>query len=96
MKMFLTRLGFGSKVVVTGDITQIDLPSGKTSGLVKVMDILQDIEGISFITLTQQDVVRHRLVQRIIQAYESYEENNKTRTVGENHRTQRENKKFQK
>lgn len=73
MKMFLTRLGFGSRVVVTGDITQIDLPPGKQSGLIKVMDILQGIEGIRFLTLTNQDVVRHRIVQDVVKAYELYE-----------------------
>lgn len=73
MKMFLTRLGFGSKAVITGDITQIDLPGGKISGLVKVTQILRDIDGISFINFTQRDVVRHKLVQKIINAYEAYE-----------------------
>lgn len=74
MKMFLTRLGFGSRAVVTGDITQIDLPPGKQSGLIKVMDILQGIEGVKFLTLTNQDVVRHRIVQDVVKAYEKYEE----------------------
>ncbi len=73
MKMFLTRLGFGSKAVVTGDITQIDLPRGKSSGLVRVTKILNKVEGIAFSYLTGRDVVRHPLVQRIIKAYESYE-----------------------
>lgn len=90
MKMFLTRLGFGSKAVVTGDITQIDLPGGRTSGLVKVMDILQGIEGISFIRFSKQDVVRHRLVQQIIHAYESYENRKKRDTLGEKKRDQRD------
>ncbi|WP_374058607.1 PhoH family protein [Alkalibacter rhizosphaerae] len=92
MKMFLTRLGFGSKAVVTGDITQIDLPGGKSSGLIKVMDILHDVDGISFVKLTQRDVVRHRLVQQIIQAYEEYENRKKTDTVGEKNRDKREGK----
>ncbi len=74
MKMFLTRLGFGSKAVVTGDVTQVDLPSGKSSGLKVIQKVLQDIEGIRFITLSRQDVVRHELVQKIVQAYESYEQ----------------------
>jgi phosphate starvation-inducible PhoH-like protein len=74
MKMFLTRLGFSSKAVITGDITQIDLPSGKVSGLVQAQAILQDIEGICFITFSKKDVVRHRLVQDIIKAYEDLEE----------------------
>jgi phosphate starvation-inducible PhoH-like protein len=70
MKMFLTRLGFGSKAVITGDITQIDLPSGKSSGLIEARDILSGVEGIRFVTFTERDVVRHRLVQAIISAYE--------------------------
>ncbi|NTW71864.1 MAG: PhoH family protein [Eubacteriaceae bacterium] len=74
MKMFLTRLGFGSKAIITGDVTQIDLPTGKDSGLIRVTKILKDIEGIEFIYLTQRDVVRHKLVQRIIRAYEAYED----------------------
>ncbi|MBO2531439.1 MAG: PhoH family protein [Thermoactinomycetaceae bacterium] len=69
MKMFLTRLGFGSKMVVTGDVTQVDLPKGKKSGLVEAERILRDIDGIRFIHLTQEDVVRHSLVQKIIDAY---------------------------
>ncbi len=71
MKMFLTRLGFDSKAVVTGDITQIDLPSDKTSGLVEAIDILRDVEGIGFIEFTEKDVVRHPLVQSIIRAYDT-------------------------
>ena len=70
MKMFLTRLGYSSKAVITGDITQIDLPDGMKSGLVEAKDILRDIEGISFILFSDQDVVRHPLVQEIIKAYE--------------------------
>ena len=72
MKMFLTRLGFGSKAVVTGDITQIDLPQGRASGLVEAMKIVSNIEGISFVQFDDRDVVRHKLVQRIVQAYESF------------------------
>jgi phosphate starvation-inducible PhoH-like protein len=71
MKMFLTRLGYGSKAVITGDITQIDLPSGKVSGLVEARDILAGVEGIHFSGFTEIDVVRHPLVQDIIRAYES-------------------------
>ena len=71
MKMFLTRLGFDSKTVITGDITQVDLPPGRKSGLIEVCELLQDIEGISFVFLTPQDVVRHPLVQKIITAYEA-------------------------
>ena len=76
MKMFLTRLGFNSKTVVTGDVTQIDLPSGKCSGLVEAKKIIDGIEGISFIHFTNRDVVRHKLVQQIIKAYEHYEGKN--------------------
>ena len=72
MKMFLTRLGFGSKAVVTGDITQIDLPSGRTSGLVEAMHVVGKIEGIEFVYFDERDVVRHKLVQAIVKAYESY------------------------
>jgi phosphate starvation-inducible PhoH-like protein len=70
MKMFLTRLGFGSKMVVTGDITQVDLPGGTRSGLKIVRDILGDVEDIHFAELTSHDVVRHRLVSAIVDAYE--------------------------
>jgi phosphate starvation-inducible PhoH-like protein len=73
MKMFLTRLGFGSKMVVTGDITQIDLPSGTRSGLKVVQEILGEVRDIGFIRLTEHDVVRHKLVARIVAAYERYE-----------------------
>lgn len=74
MKMFLTRLGFSSRVVVTGDITQIDLPSGKRSGLVEVQNILNNIEGIKFCYLNEKDVVRHKLVQDVIKAYEQHDQ----------------------
>lgn len=77
MKMFLTRLGFGSKAIITGDITQIDLPRGKYSGLKEVMDILKDIKGIEFIYFHEKDVVRHKLVRDIIKAYEKYEDKKK-------------------
>lgn len=73
MKMFLTRLGFGSKAIITGDITQIDLPKGKASGLVTVTKILSEISEIDFIYLNKLDIVRHPIVQRIIEAYENYE-----------------------
>lgn len=73
MKMFLTRFGYGSKVVVNGDITQQDLPDGKKSGLVNAMAVLSDVPEIGFVTLTEQDVVRHKLVKRIITAYDAYE-----------------------
>ena len=74
MKMFLTRLGFNSKMVVTGDVTQIDLPDGKRSGLVEASKILKDVEDVKTIRFTEKDVVRHKLVQDIIKAYEKYEE----------------------
>jgi phosphate starvation-inducible protein PhoH and related proteins len=72
MKMFLTRLGFGSKAVITGDITQIDLPTGRTSGLVEAMKVIGHVPGISFIHFDEKDVVRHTLVQQIVKAYEAY------------------------
>ncbi len=80
MKMFLTRLGFNSKAVVTGDITQTDLPSGTRSGLVEAMKILRGIEGIEIHEFSERDVVRHKLVQRIILAYEKYEREKKAKT----------------
>ena len=72
MQMFLTRLGFGSKVVVTGDITQIDLPREQASGLIQVRDILRDVDGIGIVEFGHEDVVRHKLVQRIVEAYERH------------------------
>jgi phosphate starvation-inducible PhoH-like protein len=74
MKMFLTRLGFNSKAVVTGDITQIDLPDGRRSGLVEAIDVVSRVPGIRFVYFTERDVVRHTLVQRIIRAYEEYDQ----------------------
>jgi phosphate starvation-inducible protein PhoH and related proteins len=74
MKMVLTRQGFNSKMVVTGDVTQIDLPGGKRSGLLEAVDVLKGVEGISFIPFDERDVVRHSLVQRIVKAYEKYNE----------------------
>ena len=78
MKMFLTRLGFGSKAVVTGDVTQIDLPPGTRSGLVVIEQILTEIEGVSFTHLGARDVVRHKIVQDIVEAYRLYAENHKS------------------
>ena len=72
MKMFLTRLGFGSKAVVTGDVTQIALPGGRTSGLVQAMEVVGKVEGIAFIHFDERDVVRHKLVQAIVKAYDAY------------------------
>ena len=77
MKMFLTRMGFGSKVVITGDVTQIDLPEGKPSGLKEAMKVLDGVEGVGICRLTQNDVVRHIMVQRIIEAYAKFEEKKK-------------------
>ena len=74
MQMFLTRLGFGSKVVVTGDVTQIDLPREQASGLIQVQDVLGSIDGIAFVQFTHEDVVRHKLVQRIVEAYKRHSE----------------------
>ena len=78
MKMFLTRIGFGSKVIITGDMTQKDLPAGQISGLDVALRVLKNVEGISVIHLTNQDVVRHPLVQRIVKAYEEYESRQKS------------------
>lgn len=82
MKMFLTRLGFGSKAVVTGDITQVDLPKGSNSGLAEVGEIFVGIKGIGIVYLTDRDVVRHELVQKIIRAYERYQQLQNGREVG--------------
>ena len=73
MKMFLTRIGYGSQAVVTGDITQIDLPSGAPSGLIVAREILKGVSGIGFVEFTHRDVVRHELVTRIVKAYDAYE-----------------------
>ena len=78
MKMFLTRLGFSSKAVITGDVTQTDLPEGKNSGLIEVREILKGIKGIKFVYFSRDDVIRHHLVQEIIDAYEKLEDNKKT------------------
>lgn len=83
IKMFLTRLGFGSQAVITGDITQVDLPPGRVSGLILIQKILRDVEGIGFCYLDEHDVVRHPLVQRIIEAYEVYEESRHEGEQGE-------------
>ena len=74
MQMFLTRLGFGSKMVVTGDVTQVDLPREQASGLIQVRDILSTVDGIAFVEFSHQDVVRHKLVQRIVEAYKAHAE----------------------
>lgn len=79
MKMYLTRLGFNSKTVITGDVTQIDLPQGKSSGLVEIIKILDNVDDIRFVYFTENDVVRHKLVQEIVRAYERYEKRNPER-----------------
>ena len=78
IKMFLTRMGMNTKMIVTGDMTQIDLPSSQTSGLVQAIKILKGVKGISFIELNKKDIVRHKLVTRIVEAYEKFEEKTKT------------------
>jgi phosphate starvation-inducible PhoH-like protein len=92
MKMFLTRLGFNSKTIVTGDITQVDLPSDRVSGLIEVKDILREIPGIKFIYFDEKDVVRHRLVQEIIKAYDRHVASDRPRpsTVGPGRRRRRD------
>jgi len=72
MKMFVTRLGFNSKAVITGDVTQIDLPSARRSGLLEAVDVLKNVQGLSFVYFDESDVVRHHLVQRIIRAYDEH------------------------
>jgi phosphate starvation-inducible PhoH-like protein len=81
MKMFLTRLGFGSKAVVTGDVTQIDLPTGKVSGVVEAMKIVSQVDGIAFVHFDDRDVVRHKLVAQIVKAYEAWQSGNVNRQV---------------
>ena len=85
MKMFLTRIGFGSKAIITGDITQVDLPDGKKSGLKEAIKILSDVEDLAFCYFTHKDVVRHPLVQKIIQAYEAYDAKRNKQDRGEHH-----------
>ena len=87
MKMFLTRLGFNSKMVITGDVTQIDLPDGKKSGLREVLNVLKNLEDIAICQFNEKDVVRHQLVQAIVKAYEKYErdeQKRKEKTYGKN------------
>lgn len=94
MKMFLTRIGFGSKAIITGDLTQIDLPDGKKSGLVEAVNILTDIEDIGISRLTNKDVVRHPLVQKIIKAYEKFESKNEYKEKRTAFFSDKSNKKF--
>jgi phosphate starvation-inducible PhoH-like protein len=81
MKMFLTRLGFGSKAVITGDVTQIDLPTGRMSGLVEAMKVVSAIDGIAFTYFDERDVVRHKLVQQIVKAYEAFSNGNSAKKI---------------
>ena len=83
MKMFVTRLGFGSKAVITGDVTQIDLPSARRSGLIEAAEILQGVNGLAFVNFDESDVVRHHLVQRIIRAYEEFDQVRAAKANGE-------------
>ncbi len=83
MKMFLTRLGFNAKIVVTGDVTQIDLPDGKKSGLVEACNVLKNVDDIEIIRFSEKDVVRHQLVQRIVKAYEKYEDMKRSKANGQ-------------
>jgi len=83
MKMFLTRLGFNSKAVITGDVTQIDLPTGRRSGLVEAIEVVGRVTGISMIFFSERDVVRHSLVQRIIRAYEEFDQVRAAKAGGE-------------
>jgi len=87
MKMFLTRLGLGSKAVITGDITQIDLPENKPSGLVEAIELLQGVQGIRMVYFTKRDVVRHKLVQDIIEAYERAEKRKSPTTTSDAERS---------
>ena len=92
IKMFLTRMGMNTKMIVTGDMTQIDLPASQTSGLVQAIKILKGVKGISFIELNKKDIVRHKLVTRIVEAYEKFVEKEKaerktTRTAKEPEKT---------
>jgi phosphate starvation-inducible PhoH-like protein len=84
MKMFLTRLGFNSKAVITGDVTQVDLPEGRRSGLMEAVDVVSKVIGISFVYFTERDVVRHQLVQRIIRAYEAFDQSRATENARKN------------
>ena len=77
IKMFLTRMGWNTKMIVTGDLTQIDLPPSQTSGLVQALDVLKNIEGLSIIRMTKRDIVRHKLVTRVVEAYEQFDQKNK-------------------
>lgn len=92
IKMFLTRMGMNTKMIITGDMTQIDLPSSQTSGLVQAMRILKGVKGISFIELSKKDIVRHKLVTRIVEAYEKFEEQQKEERKAEKNKEGKESK----
>ena len=77
IKMFLTRMGWNTKMIVTGDLTQIDLPPSQTSGLIQALDVLKNIDGLSIIRMNKRDIVRHKLVTRVVEAYEQFEQKNK-------------------
>ena len=81
MKMFLTRLGFGSTAVITGDVTQVDLPRGQKSGLRQAIEVLGDVEGLSFTFFNARDVVRHSLVQKVVQAYDKFDQSQTGKTL---------------
>ena len=85
--MFLTRMGMNTKMIVTGDMTQIDLPQSQTSGLVQALRILKGVKGISFIELNKKDIVRHKLVTQIVEAYEKFDKEAKAERNGENKET---------
>ena len=92
IKMFLTRMGMNTKMIVTGDMTQIDLPPSQMSGLVQAMKILREVKGISFVELTKKDIVRHKLVTRIVEAYEKFEEKSrKEKTDSSNNSNKKRN-----
>jgi phosphate starvation-inducible PhoH-like protein len=84
IKMFLTRMGHNTKMIITGDITQIDLPRSVRSGLVEAMSVLKDVKGISFIEMTDKDIVRHKLVTRIVNAYKEYEDSKSLKQINDN------------
>ena len=88
IKMFLTRMGMNTKMIVTGDMTQIDLPASQTSGLVQALRILKGVKGISFVELSKKDIVRHKLVERIVDAYEKFDKEAKAERKGSLQRTQ--------
>ena len=88
IKMFLTRMGMNTKMIVTGDMTQIDLPASQTSGLVQALRILKGVKGISFVELNKKDIVRHKLVERIVDAYEKFDKETKAERNGSPQRTQ--------